>query len=160
MCRQCFDMKTNMRSYNLPLDYGFTTTHVPYPELKTKMAIFKVGDKIRALSDCSGMIKGSIYTVTRNGENLKGVNCSCPEKWELVNNNNKTIMSKLKTLFKRLVDHDVQVLSEVGFLNGDLALTQEGKDEIMNLLFLEKKAELVKVAQEMLDEAKKEKECK
>ena len=69
-------------------------------------------------------------------------------------------MSKLKTLFTKLVSPEVRTLSEAGFLNGDLALTNEGKEELINLLFLEKKADLVKVAQEMLDEAKKEKECK
>ena len=57
-------------------------------------------------------------------------------------------MSKLKTLFTKLVSPEVRTLSN------------EGKEELINLLFLEKKADLVKVAQEMLDEAKKEKECK
>ena len=65
-----------------------------------------------------------------------------------------TIMSKLTSMFKVLVDKDTQVLKKAGFINGDLELTSEGQSALNAVLFNANKAELVKLAQEMLDEEK------
>ena len=67
------------------------------------------------------------------------------EKRNLIKNN-KTM--KITNLVKKLLDEDTRTLVEAGFINGDLALTDEGTSELIGLLFLEKKAELVKIAQE------------
>ena len=66
-------------------------------------------------------------------------------------------MAKVKGLFKRLVDKDVQTLYEADFLDGDLALTEEGQEELLHILFDQHKIELVKRAQEVLKDRKKNK---
>ena len=68
----------------------------------------------------------------------------------------KTIMTKLNTMMKKLLDSDTQTLIKAGFIDGDLQLTEGGEVELATLVFMEKKEELVKLAQAQLDEAKKE----
>jgi len=63
-------------------------------------------------------------------------------------------MKKLKGLFKRLVDNNVQTLYKADFLNGDLELTPEGKDELLHILFDKNKEEFVKRAKEIIKEKK------
>ena len=130
------------------------------------MAKFKVGDKVKVLLACSGIRAGEICEVGLNNGTLTLKDsdgdwaCTCEHRWELVEKaeeikiNKKTIMTKAKTLFTRLVDKDVKTLYEAGFLNGDLELTEEGKKELLNIVFLANKAELVKVAEEKLKEEK------
>ena len=55
------------------------------------MAKFKVGDRVRVKRDCSGAIKGEIYTLTmgsRNGNGMDalwaGGRCNCQYNWILV----------------------------------------------------------------------------
>ena len=62
---------------------------------------------------------------------------------------------KITNIVKKILDVDTRTLVKAGFINGDLALTDEGVSELLGLLFLEKKAELVKIAQEKLDEESK-----
>lgn len=64
-----------------------------------------------------------------------------------------TIM-KITNLVKKLLDKDTQTLVKAGLINGDLQLTDEGTTELLSILFIEKKDELVKIAQEKLDEEK------
>jgi hypothetical protein len=68
----------------------------------------------------------------------------------------KTIMKTVSTMMKRLLDSDTQKLVKAGFLNGDLNVTDEGRKELINFLFLQHKADLVKVADEKIAEAEKE----
>lgn len=64
--------------------------------------------------------------------------------------NTKTM--KITNLVKKILDKDTRTLVTAGFINGDLALTDEGVSELLGILFLEKKEELVKIAQEKLNE--------
>ena len=64
---------------------------------------------------------------------------------------NKT-MNKLKPMTKRLLDKDTQTLCKAGYINGDLELTENGRNALNTILFTANKAELVKMAQEELDE--------
>lgn len=69
----------------------------------------------------------------------------------------KTFMTKLNTMMKRILDPDIKKLIKGGLIDGDLQLTQEGRESLMAILFTEKKAELVKIAEENIKEAKEEK---
>lgn len=66
----------------------------------------------------------------------------------------KQIHMKITNLVKKILDSDTRTLVKAGFINGDLALTEEGSTELLGILFLEKKIELVKIANEKLDETK------
>jgi hypothetical protein len=70
---------------------------------------------------------------------------------KLVSASNKTsFMKTLGTMFKKLVDADTQALVKAGYINGDLELTDEGKNELMALVFDANKAALVVAAQAKL----------
>jgi len=56
------------------------------------------------------------------------------------------------SLMKRLLDKDTQVLIKAGFLNNDLSLTNKGEEEVMALMLMQNKTDLVKVAEEKLAE--------
>ena len=124
--------------------------------------MFKVGDRVRATIDCSGSEEGKVYTlqVCTDGDlKLGGTNCTCKEGWELVEEttiNKKTFMKQLKGLMKKLLDADTQKLVKADYINGDLELTEKGKNTIFEMIFLENKAELVKLAEEEIKEAEKE----
>ena len=64
--------------------------------------------------------------------------------------NNKIM--KITNLVKKILDGDTRKLVKAEFINGDLALTDEGVAELLGILFLEKKEELVKIAEEKLSE--------
>jgi len=66
----------------------------------------------------------------------------------------KTIMQKITTLAKRLLDKKLQKLYRVGYVNDGLSLTEKGKEALLEVLFLEKKDELVKLADEEIKEEK------
>ena len=132
--------------------------------------MFKEGDKVRQTNNCSGAIAGEIYTLTYGNVYGNGLNvlwawkggelkqsasgCSCSTYWELVEE--KPFMKTLKSLAKRLLDKDLQTLYKVDYINGEgLELTEKGKNALLSLLFVERKAELVKEAEEELAEEKK-----
>lgn len=62
---------------------------------------------------------------------------------------NKSTM-KITNLVKKILDKDTRTLVKAGFINGDLALTDDGVSELLGILFLEKKDELVAIANEKL----------
>jgi len=66
-------------------------------------------------------------------------------------------MKKLKGLFKRLVDPQIHKLYDAGLVDESLEITEEGEKEILEMLLIEKKAELVKRAEEIIKENKKHK---
>ena len=70
------------------------------------------------------------------------------------NKSKKTIMTKLNTMMKQLLDADTQTLVKAGYINGDLELTSEGRDALNGIVFQQNKAALVALAQEALDEEK------
>ena len=67
-------------------------------------------------------------------------------------------MKRLKGLFKRLVDKNVQKLYQAEFVNGDLELTDEGREELLYILFEQNKEELIKRADEVIKEKKNKKD--
>lgn len=69
----------------------------------------------------------------------------------------KEIPVKLTPMIKRLLDSDSQTLYKAGYLNGDLELTEAGRNALQTIIFTQNKAELVKLAQEVLEEAKDKK---
>lgn len=66
-------------------------------------------------------------------------------------------MISLNTMMKKLLDKDTQTLIKAGFINGDLQLTDEGWQNLKALLFEQNKDEMIKAAQEKLDEEKENK---
>ncbi len=67
----------------------------------------------------------------------------------------KSLMSKLTTMFKKLLDLDTQILIEGGILLENLELTDDGEDELMALLFEQNKTALISLAKERIAAAKK-----
>lgn len=69
----------------------------------------------------------------------------------------KTFMTRVSIMMKKLLDGDTQTLVKAGFINGDLELTDEGSKALLAVVFTNLKAELVKIAQEQIDEEEKDK---
>lgn len=74
---------------------------------------------------------------------------------KLTINKNKTFMSKVSTMMKKLLDADTQALVKAGFVNGDLELTSEGTKQLQTILFVANKAALVEAAEEVIAEEEK-----
>jgi hypothetical protein len=67
-------------------------------------------------------------------------------------NNKKNNMNQLTSMLKRLLDKNAQKLYKVGFINGDLELTESGKRELWGIIFDTYKKELVEKAEEIIKE--------
>jgi len=128
--------------------------------------IFKVGDRVRIKSYCSGCAAGNVYPLHyghANGchpddlvawdktvKDNNWVGCSCQDNWELfeeVKTSAKLSIKKtmkLSKLAKKLLDKDVRVLIKKGILDSDLQVTSEGMQIICEMLILERKADIVK----------------
>lgn len=63
----------------------------------------------------------------------------------------------LRNTFRKLVDPDVATLVEAGFLTEDLKITTDCRYYMEHLDFMNKKADLVARAKEILSERKEEK---
>lgn len=134
---------------------------------------FKVGDKIKCINreeetNTKDITYGKIYEITEENEffvcfkdDNRDYRHRPAENYELLLQNiSKTnIMTKLNSMMKRLLDADTKKLIKGGLINGDLQLTEEGKEALLSIIFEEKKADLVKVAEENIAEAEKEKCC-
>jgi len=59
----------------------------------------------------------------------------------------------------QLLDKDTQTLLEAGLLDKDITVSNKGFKELINLLFITNKVELVKLAEEIIKEKKENKEC-
>lgn len=68
--------------------------------------------------------------------------------------NKKTIMKSLTPMLKTMLDKKGRTLYKAGFLNGELELTEEGKNALNTIVFEANKDELVKLAEEKLSEEK------
>lgn len=64
-------------------------------------------------------------------------------------------MTKMSSIMKRILDADTRKLVEAGLLTKDLELTSEGKEALVSLMFEQNKADLVKIAEDILSEEKK-----
>ena len=93
------------------------------------------------------------YAVDNKSNSHKVVNLN-----DIIKLEDKKINKKMKitNLVKSILDSDTRTLVKAGFINGDLALTDEGINELVGILFLEKKAELVKIAKETLKDEKED----
>lgn len=68
----------------------------------------------------------------------------------------KSMTKVITNLVKKLVDQETQDLIKIGWLDDELVLTEEGRDALLERMFLEKKTELAQEAKELLaEEAKK-----
>ncbi len=117
------------------------------PELKSYISGMDVPYNFGDLWEASVTTSASMTT-----ENLN----KCVESLK-----SKTKISKMKKLgnmMKKLLDSDTQTLVKARFINGDLEITDTGTRALIEILFTDKKTELVKLAQEQIDE--EEKECK
>lgn len=81
-----------------------------------------------------------------------------PDEVELSTKGGKTIMTKLNSMMKRLLDKDTQALVKAGLVNGDLEMTDEGQRALTAILFTQNKDALVAEAKEIIEEAEKKKE--
>lgn len=66
---------------------------------------------------------------------------------------NKTM--KFTNLVKKLLDEKTRTLIKAGFVSDNLELTEEGVSELLSIFFLEKKEELVKIAERKINELNK-----
>jgi len=65
---------------------------------------------------------------------------------------NKSITKKpMSNLLKKLLDKETRILMKAGYLDSKLRITDECSEELEALDFIEKKAELVKLAKKKLD---------
>ena len=60
-------------------------------------------------------------------------------------------MMALTATLKRVLSPSLQKQYKAGFRNGDLALTQRGKDELLELLAVDKEKELTAAAVEFIE---------
>jgi len=69
----------------------------------------------------------------------------------------KTMLRKLSAMLELQLDAESKTLYKAGFINGDLELTQEGKEANEAINFSKNKTELVKAAEEKIKEEEKSK---
>ena len=62
---------------------------------------------------------------------------------------------KITNIVKQLLDKDTQTLVKAGFINGDLELTETGKNVLWGIIFAANKTAFVAEAQAVIDEAAK-----
>ena len=126
---------------------------------------YKVGDKVKAIKGTNGCDyighEGEIYLIDGDAIHLKGQFGEHPchfleGELELISTKTN-LMTKLNSMMKRLLDADTKKLIKAGLIDGDLRLTAEGQEALSAILFDQNKAELVKVADEIIAEAKEDK---
>lgn len=99
------------------------------------------------------------FFIDIQGKDIRGDNVvvhGCSSSNFIKNNNVNNTKMKITNLVKKILDVDTRKLVQAGFINGDLALTDEGVSELVGILFLEKKTELVKIAEEKLKDEKED----
>lgn len=69
----------------------------------------------------------------------------------------KKVMATLSNIAKKILDPDLRALVEVGYLDSELELTDEGEEAVLELMFFANKEELAKQAKKELKERKKDK---
>lgn len=113
---------------------------------------------IRIAGDGSGRNEGNCIVANKNPSDIFGYYYR-PSDLTLVdktiNNSIKPFMTTVNTMMKKLLDGDTQKLIKAGYINGDLLLTEKGRQELEALQFQAHKAELVELAKAELEETKK-----
>ncbi len=133
---------------------------------------FKIGDRVKVISNVGGERFDEtigMFGYVKISENLghypikvkldRQLSCLdtlmllCEEQ-ELKLITSKTMTQKLNSMMKRLLDAETKKLIKGGLINGDLELTEEGKNTLMAIVFETNKAKMVKIAEENIKEEK------
>lgn len=72
------------------------------------------------------------------------------ENYKLLKTNNTKKTMKITNLIEKILDKNTRTLIKAGFLSEDLQLTDLGASTILGLIFLERKEDLAKLAQEKI----------
>jgi hypothetical protein len=72
--------------------------------------------------------------------------------------NKPTIMQKLTSALKRILSPELQTQYKAGLRNGELELTERGRQELLEILAVEQADKLTAVAKEIIAEEEKSKE--
>ena len=135
---------------------------------KQKMEVFEIGDVIKVVNNHPENrkyegLEGTIierwqdsgnykyHIKFKNGEESRGWTNDNDMKLNL-----RKINMKIGTMMNKLLDKDTQLLVKAGFINGDLELTDAGQNALITILFTDRKAELVELAKEIIEEEEKE----
>ncbi len=132
---------------------------------------FKVGDKVRIINYDGYTFNGkfgiiqSFFKDTMGKDYssilIEGYSCLFSfynDHLELVVENlinNKTNLMKLNTMMKKLLDINTKKLIKAGILDGNLLLTDLGKEALQAIEVEANKEELLKVADEIIAEEEK-----
>jgi hypothetical protein len=122
--------------------------------------MFKVGDRVWEIGKiCFGIYQDETFEnnhiVVWECDCHAGLRLSISDQRLQLIKQLKSSMGKLNNMMKRLLDADTQTLVKAEYINGDLELTEKGRGALYSVLFADKKADLVALAQGELDEAKK-----
>ena len=119
----------------------------------------KVGSLYEVLATSVGGISDIPFCDVRSLENNDVITGVYQSYFKKNNKTNiKTTNMKIKNLVKSILYNKTRTLLKADFISKELTLTDEGISELLNLLFLENKEKLVKIAKEKLDEEDVEKE--
>ncbi len=128
---------------------------------------FKIGDKVRVLHNgMVGEIKNLFWNNNIGGYSeiiLDNNNHSfyyCNENLALVEENlitnkSKTNLMKLNTMMKKLLDANTKKLIKAGLIDGNLLLTEQGKEALQAIEVEKNKKELLEMADEIIAEEEK-----
>lgn len=98
-------------------------------------------------------------------KNLSSTKTEMAEQYDLINSEEvlqaelikQLTNNKMNNFFKKLTDKKIQALVKAGYLNSDLKITVKGNGALIELLFLANYDELVKLANEEIEETEKKK---
>lgn len=129
---------------------------------------FRVGDRVRASIDCSGAVKGQIYTIgTVNGDmalmtsNFPISCCTCSHTWELITkledniNKKMNLIERAKLAFKT---EPAKSLIKTGFFTADELPTTEGTQVYLAYLMKKDSAFKTEVVDPILADKEKDNE--
>lgn len=141
--------------------------------------MFKAGNRVRIINNCSECEKGKEYTLFRGENNgdepetlyarneevlSKGSSgCSCHENWELCESSNNKLTNKIMDIKEKfilaLTAEPKKSFRKAGITDGDDMLTSEGQSVFLNWLLHSVYAEQFKteVVEGLLKEDKEQK---
>ena len=77
-----------------------------------------------------------------------------PNEIEIINPKKNKIMNKLNVIAQKILSKDTRSLIKANYLNNELELTEEGKNNLIAILFEKNKEALIKLAEEKIKEEK------
>ena len=139
--KSCISMINEKLGYCNERSYEKIYSNIP---IVTAQEYLREDFLIKYNADMADSVIEYDFYAFRNSINITGSD-------ETISQPNKK-MNKLKPMMKRLLDKDTRTLYKAGYINRDLELTENGRNALNTILFTANKAELVKMAQEELDE--------